>query len=274
MKAKGKAPKGDAWKAKYEEPAPPNVADLPQLPPGWVWALLGQLFPVFIGATPSRREPGYWGGSIPWVSSGEVAFCRIRATRERISELGLANSSVRLHPRGTVLLAMIGEGKTRGQAAILDIEACNNQNSAAIHVGGTEIPPEYVFYFLRYRYEETRRSSSGGNQPALNSDKVAQILIPLPPLDEIECVLSKVEERLTNIEHVVGELPKLDLKVDNLHQSVLRAAFTGKLVPQDPNDEPASVLLERIRAERSARATGNRARPVRKGRRAARSVAA
>lgn len=103
------------------------------------------------------------------MSSGEVAFNRIKATRESISAKGLDNSSTNLHPPGTVLLGMIGEGKTRGQVAILDIEACNNQNSAAIRVSETDVLPEYVYSFLEKEYEETRRRGSGGNQPALNT---------------------------------------------------------------------------------------------------------
>jgi type I restriction enzyme S subunit len=102
------------------------------LPSTWRWCGLGEVFGVYVGATPSRGDPSLWHGEVPWVSSGEVAFCRVSTTEEKITAKGLANTSTRVHPRGTVLLGMIGEGKTRGQAAILDIEACNNQNCAAI----------------------------------------------------------------------------------------------------------------------------------------------
>jgi type I restriction enzyme S subunit len=153
MKAKGFRPVNDHWKKKYQEPSPPDIMHLAELPEGWVWTSMGQLFPVSVGSTPSRKEATYWNGGIPWVSSGEVAFCRIKDTKEHISPLGFENSSVRMHPPGTVLLAMIGEGKTRGQAAILDIEACHNQNAASIGVSATPIPPEYIFNFLKYRYE-------------------------------------------------------------------------------------------------------------------------
>ena len=89
---------------------------------------LGTLFEISLGGTPSRKKQEYWNGDIPWVSSGEVAFSRIKRTREQITDVGLRDSSARLNPPGTVLLAMIGEGKTRGQPAILDIAASNNQN--------------------------------------------------------------------------------------------------------------------------------------------------
>lgn len=112
------------------------------LPSTWTTATFGELFNLFTGSTPSRSEARYWGGDVPWVSSGEVAFCRIVDTDEKITPAGLAASSTRLHPPGTVLLAMIGEGKTRGQPAILDIAAANNQNAAAIRVAETPILPE------------------------------------------------------------------------------------------------------------------------------------
>jgi hypothetical protein len=102
-----------------------------------------------------------WDGDIPWVSSGEVAFNRIKATRETIAPSAVSGGK-RLHPPGTVMLAMIGEGKTRGQTAILDIEAAHNQNCASIRVSETRILPEYVFAFFKERYLETRRGSSGG----------------------------------------------------------------------------------------------------------------
>src|SRR5208337_1275616 len=108
-----------------------------------------------------------------------------------ISPAALSGKSDRLHPKGTVLLAMIGEGKTRGQCAILDIAATNNQNSAAIRVSLTPIPSEYVYFVLQDRYLASRRESQGGNQPALNAQIVSEISIPLPPLLEIAEIVGR-----------------------------------------------------------------------------------
>jgi type I restriction enzyme S subunit len=252
MRAKGQEPKGDAWKQEYREPSASDATSSAPLPDSWTWTSIGQLFAVSVGATPSRKEPAYWGGEIPWTSSGEVAFCRISKTRETISERGLNESSTRLLPVGTVLLAMIGEGKTRGQAAILDIAACNNQNAAAIRVADTPIPPEYLYYFLMWRYEETRRGSSGGNQPALNSGKVRSMAIPLPPLEEIEEICAQLETIFSVAESTSRDIETRSTEVAVLRQSILTAAFAGKLVPQDRSDEPASALLDRIRGNRTA----------------------
>jgi type I restriction enzyme S subunit len=254
MEAQGKLALNGAWKAKYQEPAAPDTKGLAALPEGWVWTTLGQAFGVYVGATPSRAEASYWGGDVRWVSSGEVAFCRINDTRETITDAGLANTSTAVHPLGTVLLGMIGEGKTRGQVAILNVSACNNQNCAAIRVSETNIPPELVYRYLEGKYAETRRSGSGNNQPALNKTSVSAMPFPLPPLEEQKRIVAEMERSLSvvdNLEQVV----KVNLKrAERLRQAVLKEAFAGRLVPQDPADEPASVLLERIKAEREAQA--------------------
>ena len=161
---------------------------------------------------------------------------------------------------------MIGEGKTRGQAAILEIETCNNQNSAAIRVSESGLPPEYVYYYLQGRYEQTRRMSSGGNQPALNKDRVRTIAVPLPPLAEQKRIVTEVERRLSVIDELELQVEANLKRAERLRQAILKRAFEGKLVPQDPGDEPASVLLERIRAEREARKQA--AGGTKKGRRA------
>ena len=154
---------------------------------------MGQSFDVYVGSTPRRAKLEYWNGDIAWVSSSEVAFSRIKCTREYITEEGLRNSSLYVHPEGTVLLGMIGEGKTRGQVSILDIPACNSQNSAAIRVSESGFPPEYVFYYLWSQYEATRQVGSGNNQPALNKSRVQEIEFPLPPLAEQCRIVAEVD---------------------------------------------------------------------------------
>ena len=239
-------------RGKYKQPTPPDTTELPDLPEGWVWSRTGEIFEVYVGSTPRRARSDFWNGDIPWVSSGEVSFSRINATRECITEVGLKNSSVTLHPKGTVLLGMIGEGKTRGQVSILDIPACNSQNSAAIRVSESGLPPEYVFYYLWGQYDATRRIGSGNNQPALNKSRVQEILIPLPPLAEQRRIVAEVERRLSVIQQAEAAVEANLTRAERLRQSILKQAYSGKLVPQDPNDEPASALLERIRAEREA----------------------
>ena len=232
---------------------------MPELPEGWIWSNFGQAFNIYVGATPSRKRPDYWGGQIPWVSSGEVAFCKIFQTKETITGLGLTNSSTEVHPQGTVLLGMIGEGKTRGQAAILEIAACNNQNSAAICVSEIGLPPEYIFYFLESEYEHTRTMGSGNNQQALNKSRVQSMFFPLPPLAEQCRIVGEVERRLSICDKMEVTIAESLQKAESLRQSILKKAFEGKLLNEKeleearnaPDWEPADKLLERIKAQKN-----------------------
>lgn len=254
----------ETWegRGKYKEPVAPDTSDLLELPAGWVWASFDQLFHVFGGATPSRRAAENWNGDIPWVSSGEVAFCRIKDTAEKITSTGYESCSTKIHPPGTLLLAMIGEGKTRGQAAILDIPACNNQNAAAIRVSQSGVPAEYVYYFLMGRYDKSRKEGQGGNQPALNGEKVKGFLIPLPSHDEMAEIVARVESAFANSAKVEQWCQTELARSAALRQSILKDAFAGRLVPQDPADEPATKLLARIKATRDTRPKKGRTVPA------------
>ncbi len=230
------------------------------LPNSWVEAKVGEVFDVYVGATPSRASPKFWGEEIPWVSSSEVAFCRIKTTRESITEAGYKSASTTIHPAGTVMLAMIGQGKTRGQPAILDIKACHNQNTAALRVHSAYCISEYLYYYLYERYEETRRVGSGNNQQALNKKTVQSLPFPLPPRAEQIEIVRRIEQLFAFADQLEAGIKAAQVRIDLLTQSILAKAFRGDLVPQDPNDEPASVLLDRIKAQRAAAPKAKRGR--------------
>lgn len=131
------------------------------LPEGWRRRPLGEIARITSGGTPDRAEPSYWGGDIPWVPTGEIRFNTITDTAEKITPAGLKNSSAKLFPPGTLLMAMYGQGKTRGQVAKLGIEAATNQNSAAIHLHhGYE--PDFYFQYLWWKYEDIREFGHSG----------------------------------------------------------------------------------------------------------------
>jgi type I restriction enzyme S subunit len=213
------------------------------VPSTWAWVRLGDVFDVFVGATPSRSDASLWGGSVPWVSSGEVAFNRITSTRERITEAAVT-SAKRVHPPGTVMLAMIGEGKTRGQAAILDIAAAHNQNCASIRVSETPILPEYVYAFLKERYLETRRGSSGGNQPALSKARIQAIPIPIPPLGTQRRIVEKLEEVTASTGRLRAACSANRTRSDGLRRAILGAAFAGKLTGRPADKELIEELAQ------------------------------
>ena len=137
-----------------------------------------------------------------------------------------------------------------------------------------ERPPEFVFYFLRSQYQETRQIGSGNNQPALNKSRVQEILFPLPPLAEQTRIVAEVERRLSVVQQAEATVEASLARAERLRQSILKQAFSGKLVPQNPDDEPTSALLERIRAEREAEAQASAPGKGKSGRRRTRKVTA
>ena len=199
------------------------------LPKSWLKVRFGDIFDVQVGATPSRRIPAYWSGDIHWVSSGEVRFNTIFQTGERITEEGLKHSSTNIQPIGTVMLAMIGEGKTRGQAAILAVPAAHNQNTAAILVPKTPCNSKYVYYFLQMNYENTRRVGSGNNQKALNKERVRALRIPFTSFAEQKEIVEEIESRLSVCDRIDQTVDTALQQADALRQSILKEAFERRL---------------------------------------------
>lgn len=230
-----------------------------EIPESWVNTQIGYVFDVYVGATPSRSIEDYWNGDVPWVSSSEVAFCRIDSTKEKITTLGLSNTSTNIHPPGTVMLAMIGQGKTRGQVAILDINACHNQNTAALRVPDGFAVSEYLYFYLTNRYEETRKIGGGNNQQALNKGFVQSMKFSLPPYEEQQEIVRRVEQLFAYADNIEQQAKAAKERVDKLTQAILAKAFRGELTLEwraaNPDlisgDNSAAALLARIQAERA-----------------------
>lgn len=257
----------DSGEKKPRKPAAPRQVDslaeeqqskLPSLPDAWAWNHLGELFSICVGSTPSRKNEAYWRGNIRWISSGEVAFKDILDTEERITQQGLDNASTSVHPAGSVIIAMIGEGKTRGQAAIMRVSACNNQNTAVIRVSDTKCIPEYFYYKLMVDYEKNRLIGSGNNQKALNRTRVELMQFPICSAREQAEIVTVLDARLSVLENLDKTIASGIAQAGALRQSILKKAFEGRLlnereltaVREDPAYESAVELLERIRNER------------------------
>ena len=221
-----------------------------EIPDTWEWVRLGSIGDWGSGATPSRSIPEYYGGDIPWLKTGDLNDGYIEYIPENISRFALEKTSVRLNPADSVLIAMYGA--TIGKLGILTFPATTNQACCACLP--IEICNEYLFYFLMSQKVAFVKQSEGGAQPNISKKKIVATLMPLPSLAEQYRIVAKIKEVLQYIERygeacsTVNSLNKAF--PDLLKKSILQEAVQGKLVPQDPADEPASILLERIRAEK------------------------
>ncbi|MFN7538002.1 MAG: restriction endonuclease subunit S [Burkholderiales bacterium] len=251
----GKTPPKD-WQKKYPEPVQPDTTDLPALPEGWVWATIDQLAAIGTGVTPLKSKSQYYvGGDIPWVTSGALNNETVTEAIDYVTPIALEECRLELYPAGALLVAMYGEGKTRGKCSELAIPATINQAIAALVLEDTAIGCKpYVKLFLLKSYDDMRNQASGGVQPNLNLQIVRSIAIPIPPVNEQQAITGIVSTQLEAVKEQREAIDQSLKQSTAQRQNILRAAFAGQLVPQDPNDEPANVLLERIRAERAQRA--------------------
>ena len=243
------------WQKKYPEPVQPDASGLPQLPQGWVWATIDQIAQVGTGVTPLRSKSAYFNeGTIPWVTSGALNSEAVASATELVTELALKECRLELYPVGSLLVAMYGEGKTRGKCSELRIPATINQAIAAIVLEpAAQSCKAYLKAFLLDSYEKMRAQASGGVQPNLNLQIVKAIALPLPPCSEQAEITQLLDGQFDQISQQQIAVQVSLQQSTAQRQNILRAAFSGQLVPQDPHDEPASALLERIRAERAAR---------------------
>ena len=232
------AERRENWKGRgqYKEPARPDKTKLPQLPEGWTWTNIGQVTEVGTGATPNRGKSEYYvGGTIPWITSGRVNNPRVDEADQFVTSTALEQCNLTVYLPGTLLLAMYGEGKTRGMASELSIEASTNQALAAIQT------PEAIRGFIKIvlwkNYEDVRKSASGGVQPNLNLSIVRAIPVPLPPLAEQTRIVAEVERRLSVVEEMEAMVSANLQRATRLRQSILQKAFTGKLAGAEKHQQ-------------------------------------
>lgn len=197
-------------KIKKEKPLPAISEDEKpfELPQGWVFERIAVFGLVGTGATPSRSNPAYWEpAEINWVSSGETAELFVGKTKEQISKLAIKETNVSIYPVGTLIVAMYGQGKTRGQITELLEPAGTNQACAAIRlIDETKAHKDFVKLFFRKAYLELREHAAGGAQPNLNVGKIASTVIPLPPIDEQHRIVAKVDELMTLCDQLKSRL--------------------------------------------------------------------
>lgn len=187
-------------KIKKEKPLPEIAEDeIPfDIPESWKWVRVRNIFNVGTGMTPLKTEVKFYqNGTIPWVTSSLTSQRYIADTETKITEYALENTSLAIYPAHTLIVAMYGQGKTRGQISELLIDATVNQACAALgNIVMDKCLVAYTYYFFLFNYEMLRKKAEGTSQPNLNLGKIKETLIPLPPLAEQKRIVAKLEQIL------------------------------------------------------------------------------
>ena len=234
-----------------------NITDeIPfDIPDSWCWVRLSSLSSISAGGTPERGNPNYWAnGTIPWLKISDITSSKkfVNSCTEYITDEGMQNSSAKILPKGTILYTIFA---TIGEVGILGINASCNQAIAGIQTYLRSIDG-YLYYYLVNLQDFMKSISKGCAQFNINQKILKEAFVPLPPLAEQERIVAEIEKfepLIAEYDKLEQQATKLDSEIyDKLKKSILQYAIQGKLVPQNSNDEPASVLLERIRAEKKA----------------------
>jgi len=194
---------------------------------------LGKIAKVATGGTPVRDTPEYWGGSIPWVGTGEIDFNIIKSHTDYLTQKGLDASAAKLLPKGTLLMAMYGQGATRGKVGILGFDAATNQACAAITPKEGLIESEFLFHVLEASYMRIRRLSNIGGQDNLNTTLIREIPIPVLSKAARETVVAAAREWTEGIQKTEALLDVLERRKQGLMQQLLTGrrrlkGFKGK----------------------------------------------
>lgn len=200
------------------------------VPADWVVLQIGEMTEVSAGGTPATGNESYWfPPEVPWMSSGEVHKRRIFTTEKKISSLGLTHSAAKVFPRKSVVMALAGQGKTRGCVAVLEAEVATNQSLAAIYPSKA-FDTDFLFHNLDWRYKELRSLSSGeGGRGGLNLSIIKSVPIGLPPLPEqqkIAAILTAVDDKLDVIARQIEA-------TQTLKQGLMQTLFSRGVGTQD-----------------------------------------
>ena len=222
----------------------PHYENVPfEVPEGWVWTTLSEVGTWQSGGTPSRSNKSYYGGNIPWLKTGDLNDGLISDIPESITEEAVANSSAKINPTGSVLIAMYGA--TIGKLGILTFPATTNQACCAC-IEYEVVNQMYLFYFLLSQRTAFIEKGGGGAQPNISKEIIVNTYIPLPPLSEQNRIVVEIKRWFAMIDQIEQGKSDLQIIIKQTKSKILDLAIHGKLVPQDSNDEPAIELLKCI----------------------------
>jgi type I restriction-modification system, S subunit len=199
-----------------------------QIPEEWESGKVKYFSKISAGATPDRNNLLFWNGDINWMSSGEVNQEIVKYTAETITNLALKNSSTKLLPIGTVMLAMNGQGKTKGTVAILAIETASNQSLASFIVDGNRLNNQYLYYFFKAGYSYIR-GLKGEDRDGLNLQLVSNITVPLFDIKEQQKIADFLDKKTTQLDKAKALLEEQIQKLKDYRSSLIYETVTKGL---------------------------------------------
>ena len=221
-------------------------AGLSELPDGWVWTTLEAISEIILGQSPPSSTYNTDGKGLPFYQ-GKLEFGETYPTPQK-----WCTAPKKIAEKGDVFISVRAPV---GPTNLCPEKSCIGRGLAAIR-GLNGIEPFFILYLMRAYEDVLAGKGTGTTFNAITGDQLKTFEIPLPPLPEQQAIVSEVEFRLSVADEVEETITAELKRAEQLRQSILKKAFSGKLVPQDPNDEPASVLLERIKAEKSQHTQG------------------
>jgi type I restriction enzyme S subunit len=199
-----------------------------EVPEEWGTGKIKYYSEISAGSTPDRTNELFWNGDIPWMASGEVNQGVVTHTAEKITKLGLRNTSAKLLSKGTVMLALNGQGKTKGTAAILNIETASNQSLASFDVNNVVVNGYYLYYYFVANYSNIR-GLKGEDRDGLNLKLVSNIEIPLPNIDEQLKIADFLDKKVAQLDKVKSLLEEQIKTLEDYRQSLIYETVTKGL---------------------------------------------
>ncbi len=201
-----------------------------EIPEHWNKSSLRWISRRYAGGTPDKANLKFWeNGTIPWIASGEVNQEKVKVPTTYITESGFLNSSARWIPKDSLIVALAGQGKTKGMVAYLEIDTTGNQSLAAIIPNKEKISSNYLFYFLKAAYHELRGVSGEGQRDGLNLQTLGDLIVCLPEVHEQKNIVRTIEKLGNKIERVISIKNKEIVKLKEYKATLINAAVTGKI---------------------------------------------
>jgi type I restriction enzyme S subunit len=203
-----------------------------KLPKSWVWCQVNDIANIGTGATPLTSEPSYYGGEFNWMTSGDTGYDYVTHTKLTISKKAIQETNCKIYPTKTLVVAMYGQGKTRGQVTELKIDTATNQACVAIQIYIFSVEAnQFLKTHFKKIYNEIRKLAQGGAQPNLNMGKIKANVVALPPLLEQKAIVAKVEKLLSICDKLQTQITANQTHAEQLMQAVLKEAFTQSEQP-------------------------------------------